>query len=309
MTWQEAMDKYGSDKPDIRFNMPITDVKDIVKDCEFKVFADATHVRALRVEGGNVFTRKIIDGYTEAVKTYGAKGLAYIQMTEEGPKSPILKFLKEEQVQAIVEKTGAQQGDILFFAADEFEVVCNTLGYVRLACGDHFELRDPDTFAFCWVTDFPLFEWSQEDQRLNASHHPFTAPKEEDIALLDSAPEKVRARAYDLAVNGSEVAGGSIRIHSSELQSKIFNLLGITSEDAQKRFGHILHAFKYGAPPHGGIAWGLDRLIMVLQDEPNIREVIAFPKDQKARDLMLSAPSEMPAEQVAEANVRVHIPE
>lgn len=305
LTWQEAMDKYGSDKPDLRFDMPIADVKEIVKDCEFKVFADAPYVRALRVEGGNEFTRKIIDDMTEEVKVYGAKGLAYIQMTHEGPKSPILKFLKDEEVQGIIEKTGAKEGDIIFFGADEFDVVCDTLGYVRLKCGDHFKLRDADTLAFCWVTEFPLFEWSKEEQRLNASHHPFTSPMVEDIPMLDSEPENVRARAYDMAVNGNEVGGGSIRIHDPELQAKMFDLLGISSEDAQRRFGHILHAFKYGAPPHGGIAWGLDRLVMVLQDEPNIREVIAFPKDQKARDLMLSAPSQMPAEQVAEAHVSI----
>lgn len=305
LTWQEAMDKYGSDKPDLRFDMPITDVKEIVQNSEFKVFADAPYVRALRVEGGHEFTRKIIDELTEEVKVYGAKGLAYIQMAPEGPKSPILKFLNDDQVAAIVEKTGAQEGDIIFFAADDFDVVCATLGYVRLKCGDYFKLRDPDVFAFCWVTDFPLFEWSKEEQRLNASHHPFTAPKVEDIEKLDSAPETVRARAYDLAVNGNEVAGGSIRIHDAKLQAKMFDILKISPEDAQRRFGHILHAFTFGAPPHGGIAWGLDRLIMVLQDEPNIREVIAFPKDQKARDLMLSAPSEMPADQVAEAHVRI----
>lgn len=309
LTWQEAMDTYGSDKPDLRFAMPITDVKDIVKNCGFKVFADAPHVRALRVEGGNVFTRKIIDDLTEEVKVYGAKGLAYIQMTPDGPKSPILKFLSEQEIQDIIEKTEARQGDIIFFAAGAFEVVCATLGYVRLKCGDHFQLRDRDVFAFCWVTDFPLFVWSEAEQRLNASHHPFTSPKMEDVSKLDSQPESVRARAYDLAVNGNEVAGGSIRIHDPALQAKIFDLLKISHEDAQRRFGHLLHAFKFGAPPHGGIAWGLDRLIMVMQDEPNIREVIAFPKDQKARDLMLSAPSEMPSDQVAEAHIRIHLPE
>ncbi|HMR01009.1 MAG TPA: aspartate--tRNA ligase [Candidatus Gracilibacteria bacterium] len=313
LTWQEAMDKYGSDKPDLRFDMPIVDICDEVKDCGFKVFADVVKnggkVRALRVEGGNVMTRKEIDDLTEEVKVFGAKGLAYLQMAEEGPKSPILKFLDESVVSKIIEKTGAKTGDIVFFGADEFEVVCNTLGYVRLKCGDRFELRDSNVFAFCWVTDFPLFEWSKEEQRLNASHHPFTSPKMEDVDKLDSEPENVRARAYDLAVNGNEVGGGSIRIHDPKLQAKIFELLGISPEDAQKRFGHILHAFTYGAPPHGGIAWGLDRLIMVMQDEPNIREVIAFPKDQKARDLMLSAPSEMPADQVAEAHVKIIVPE
>lgn len=313
ISWQEAMDKYGSDKPDLRFEMQITDVSNEVKECDFQVFADTIKrggfVRGLKVEGGNVFTRKEIDDLTDVAKNFGAKGLAYIQMAEEGPKSPILKFFKENELSALIEKLGAKTGDLVFFAADTFEVVCDVLGHIRLLCGEKMKLIDKNVFACCWVYDFPLFEWSKEDQRLNAVHHPFTAPKEEDIDKLDTEPESVRANAYDLVINGNEIGGGSIRIHDAKLQSKIFDLLGISEEDAEKRFGHILHAFKYGAPPHGGIAWGLDRLVMILRDEPNIREVIAFPKDQKARDLMLSAPSEMPAEQVAEAHVRIEIPE
>lgn len=312
MTWKEAMDKYGSDKPDIRFDMEIKDVSDLVKDCGFKVFADAIKmggvVKALKIEGGAKFTRKEIDELTEIARVYGARGLAYIQVTEEGPKSTLLKFFKDEEVKAILDFVEAKAGDIVFFGADEYMVVCEALGHVRLACGDKFNLRDKDVFAFCWIYDFPLFEWSKEDQRLNSAHHPFTCPKIEDVAMLESEPEKVRAIAYDLALNGSEVGGGSIRIHDPELQSKIFDILKISKEDAQKRFGHLLHAFEFGAPPHGGIAWGLDRLIMLFQDEPNIREVIAFPKDQKAKDLMLNAPSEMPAEQVAEMHIRIELP-
>lgn len=312
ITWQEAMDKYGSDKPDIRFDMEIVDVSDLVKESGFKVFADAVKaggiVRALKVEGGNKFTRKEIDELTELAQSFGAKGLAYIQIAPEGPKSSLLKFFKDEEVKALVDRTKAQSGDIIFFGAGEFLKVCEVLGKIRLACGDKMNLRDNNLFAFCWVYDFPLFEWSEAEQRLNSAHHPFTSPKDEDVAMLDTAPEKVRAKAYDLALNGNEIGGGSIRIHTPELQSKIFDTLGISKDDAQRRFGHLLHAFEFGAPPHGGIAWGIDRLIMLFQDEANIREVMAFPKDQKAKDLMLNAPSEMPDAQVAELHIRIDLP-
>ncbi|MBD3328266.1 aspartate--tRNA ligase, partial [Candidatus Peregrinibacteria bacterium] len=251
------------------------------------------------------YTRKEIDDLTELAKVHGAKGLAYIQMASEGAKSPILKFLSESELKSVIEKTGAKTGDIIFFGADKFETACESLGQVRLACADKQNLRNNDELAFCWITDFPLFEWDDDESRLAAVHHPFTSPNYDDIPKLDSKPEDVRSIAYDLAMNGSEIAGGSIRIHDPELQSKIFELLGITKEDAEKRFGHLLEAFKYGTPPHGGIAWGFDRFVMILQDEPNIREVMAFPKDQKAKDLMLSAPSSLPAEQVAEANIKI----
>jgi aspartyl-tRNA synthetase len=308
MTWGEAMSTYGSDKPDLRFGMPIQDVSDVVKDCGFGVFsgavADGGIVNALVVEGGAKFSRKDIDDLTEIAKVYGAKGMAYVKMEEEGPKSPILKFFKDE-AKALLDYVGAKTGDIVFFGADEFEVACNALGNVRLACADRFELRDPKKLAFVWVTDFPLFEWNGDEKRFVSAHHPFTCPKDEHADMLETTPEKVEAKAYDLALNGSEIAGGSIRIHDPALQSRIFQALGISAEDAEARFGHLLQAFKFGAPPHGGIAWGLDRMIMILQDEPNIREVIAFPKDQKAKDLMVGAPSELPANQVAEMNVKV----
>ncbi len=309
ITWQEAMDKYGADKPDLRFEMPITDLTDELKDSEFKVFKDTVasggNVRALRVEGGASFTRKEIDEMTEVAKAYGGKGLAYMQFTEEEVKSPILKFLSEKEMESIQQKTGAEKGDILFFAADKFKTVCAVLGQIRLACGDKFNLRDDEVFSFCWVTDWPLFSWNEDEQKLNAEHHPFTAPFDEDMSLLDSNPESVRAKAFDIVLNGSEIGGGSIRIHDSEMQSKIFDILSISRDDAERRFGHLLKAFEYGAPPHGGIAWGLDRVVMIFRDEPNIREVIAFPKDQKARDLLLNAPSELPAEQIAEAHISV----
>jgi len=309
ITWQEAMDKYGVDKPDMRFEMFISDLTDELKDSEFKVFRDVVAsggvVRALKVEGGAKFTRKDIDDMTEVAKAYGGKGLAYMQFTEEGIKSPILKFLTNDEVKKIEEKTKASSGDILFFAADTFKTVCAVLGQIRLVCGDKFDLIKNDVFAFCWVTEWPLFSWNEEEQKLNAEHHPFTAPFDKDIELLNTNPESVRAKAFDIVLNGSEIGGGSIRIHDSALQSKIFDILSISKEDAERRFGHLLKAFEYGAPPHGGVAWGLDRVVMIFRDEPNIREVIAFPKDQKARDLLLNAPSELSAEQIAEAHISV----
>ncbi|MBI4127351.1 aspartate--tRNA ligase [Candidatus Peregrinibacteria bacterium] len=310
MTWHDAMSKYGSDKPDLRFGMEIMDVSDLVSKSEFKVFTDAIKnggvVKCLRVEGGAVFTRKEIDQFTEIAKIYGAKGLAYITLTkEEGVKSPIAKFFKEEQIDAIVKACGAMTGDIVFFAADMFNVACNALGNVRLAAADKFQLRDKDKLALVWVTDFPMFEYSEEEGKLVATHHPFTAPKDSDIGLLDTDPVKALAKAYDIVMNGSEIGGGSIRIHSPLVQRKIFEVLGINDADVERRFGHLLEAFQYGAPPHGGIAWGLDRIVMLLCDEANIREVIAFPKDSRAKDLMTGAPSELPAATLKEMNIKI----
>ncbi len=312
ITWRDAMEKYGSDKPDLRFEMPIADISGAVKDTEFKVFSDAVKgggfVKALRVPGGNVFTRKEIDDLTETAKLHGLKGLSYIQMADDGAKSSLVKFLKEQELKAIIEACGAEKGDIILIAADKFKTVCEAMGKIRLVCGDRFNLRNKDEMAFCWVYEFPMFSWNEEEGHLNAEHHPFTSPKDEDRKLLDSNPEKAYAKAYDLALNGSEIGGGSIRIHDPKLQSKIFEILKISAEEAQWRFGHLLNAFEYGAPPHGGMAWGLDRLVMLFCDEPNIREVIAFPKDQKAKDLMLSAPAPMPEAQVAEMHIRIDLP-
>lgn len=309
LTWHDAMSKFGSDKPDLRFGMEIQDVSDLVSNSEFQVFTGAIKnggvVKALRVEGGAEFSRKEIDDLTEIAKIYGAKGLAYIVMSkEEGIKSPIAKFFKEEQLFALVEKVGAKTGDIIFFAADKFEIACNALGNVRLACGDRFNLRDKNKLALCWVVDFPLFEYSEEEGRLVSAHHPFTSPKDSDVELLETDPGKCLAKAYDIVMNGSEIGGGSIRIHSPIVQNKIFQALGISAEDTQKRFGHILEAFEYGAPPHGGIAWGLDRIVMLLRDEPNIREVIAYPKDSKAKDLMTGAPSTLPEATIKEMHIK-----
>ena len=310
MSWKDAMDNYGSDKPDIRFEMKIVDVSKIVENSEFGVFSSNVKnggvVKALRVEGAAEFTRKEIDDLTELAKIHGAKGLAYFVYEADGNlKSPIAKFMKEDEITAITEKTGAKPGDIVFFGADDYVTACEALGQVRLACGERFNRRDPNVFAFCWVNQFPMFEKDKETGHISAMHHPFTRPMAEDIELLDSNPEAARSVGYDIVLNGNEIGGGSIRIHEHSLQQKIFNLLGITEEDAEIRFGHMLEAFSYGAPPHGGIAWGLDRLVMLFAGEPNIREVIAFPKDQKAKDLTLGAPSVMPEKDIAEANVKI----
>ena len=308
LTWQEAMSRFGTDKPDMRFGMEIRDVTELVKGCGFKVFADAAakgYVKCLTVQNGSEFSRKDIDDLTEIAKVYGAKGLAYIQMEKEGPKSPIAKFFQPEELEKLIEAAGAKTGDIIFFSADEkFEVVCNSLGYVRLACGDRFKLRDPNVLALLWIVDFPLFEYSEEENRLVSAHHPFTSPKDDQVEKLDSDPKNVLAKAYDIAMNGSEIGGGSIRIHSPVVQEKIFKVLGISDSEIERRFGHILEAFSYGAPPHGGIAWGLDRILMLLRDEPNIREVIAFPKDSKAKDLLTGAPSALPDETLKEMHVK-----
>lgn len=312
ITWHEAMNRFGSDKPDMRFGMELIDGTEIFKASGFKVFADAVEkggvVKMLRAEGGAKFPRSKIDEFTELAKVYGAKGLAYITQDADELKSPILKFLSEKELAAFRVQSGIQNGDIVFFTADEFVTACTSLGHVRLACGDAFKLRDPNVFAYLWVIDFPMFEWSKEEQCLTAAHHPFCSIKIEDLPLLEKEPLKARAKAYDFVLNGVEVGGGSIRIHKPEVQAKIFDILGITKEEANHRFGHMLDAFTYGAPPHGGIAWGLDRLVMIFCDEPNIREVIAFPKDQRARDLMLDAPSEIPEKQIAEMHINIVLP-
>jgi len=304
------MDKYGVDKPDLRFDVQIVDLTEELKNAEFSVFKNAVKdggvVRALKVDGGAKFTRKEIDEFTEVAKVYEAKGLAYIIYDINGEvRSPILKFLNEKEQNDIKVKTGARPGDIIFFGADSFEVVCASLGHVRLACAEKLGLMDDNVFALCWVTDFPMFEWKKEENKYVATHHPFTSP---NLAHLDFLKKgeygKVLSIAYDLVLNGNEIGGGSIRIHDSEVQSTVFKALSITDDEAKHRFGHMLEAFQYGPPPHGGIAWGIDRLIMILQKEPNIREVIAFPKDSKAKDLMTGAPSTIPDVQVKEANVK-----
>jgi len=310
MTYHEAMNAYGSDKPDIRFDMAFVDISDIAEKCEFSVFSSAVKnagvVKALRVEGGAKFSRNEIDKFTDVAKIYKAKGLAYIFVEEEGVRSPIAKFFKDEEMNEIVERSGAKVGDIVFFAADTFDIACDSLGHVRLAVADKLGLRDDNVFSFCWVTDFPMFE-HDDDMGFQAVHHPFTAPNR--IEDMESDPENALAKAYDIILNGNEIGGGSIRIHDQDMQKRVFEVLGFSPEDTKARFGHMLEAFEYGAPPHGGIAWGIDRLIMLFAGEPNIREVIAFPKDQKAKDLMLGAPSPMPDSQLEELSIKIDVQE
>lgn len=306
LTFEEAMNCYGSDAPDIRFGLPLSDITDIASECEFKLFRQITEeggvVKALRVEGGASFTRKELDEYEEIAKIFGAKGLANIVIGEEGLKSPLIKFFKKEELDLILERCQANKGDIIFFCADKFKIACTSLGKVRIAIAEKLKLIDKDLFAFCWVKEFPMFEYNEEEKRLDAVHHPFTSPK--NYEDLEQEPENSLAKAYDIVLNGTEIGGGSIRIHDEKMQKKVFDILKISDEDAERRFGHMLRAFRYGAPPHGGIAWGLDRIIMIFANEPNIREVIAFPKDQKAKDLMLGAPSEMPKEQIDELHIK-----
>ena len=308
MTWHQAMENYGSDKPDLRFDMKLVDVSEIVKNSDFKVFSKIVEkggvVKALRVEGIANWSRSELDKLEELAKVHGAKGLAYFVYKEEGIKSPIAKFLNEEIINKITEQTGAKTGDIVFFGADHFEKACNVLGQVRLVCGEKLNLINSETFAYCWVNEFPMFE-TNESTEVAAMHHPFTRPMDEDLALMEKEPIKARAMAYDIILNGNEVGGGSLRIHESDLQKKVFKALKINEEEAKKRFGHMLEAFQYGAPPHGGIAWGLDRLLMIFANEPNIREVMAFPKDQKAKDLMLGAPSKATKDRLDELEIEI----
>ncbi|MDO8649464.1 MAG: aspartate--tRNA ligase [Candidatus Peregrinibacteria bacterium] len=307
-TWQEVMDRYGSDKPDLRYDMPITDVSAISEGCGFKVFEEALAkkgtVRALRVPGGAELSRSEIDTWTELAKELKAKGLAYILFKPEGPQSPLLKFFKEGYLEKLQDATGAQPGDALFFGADKFKIVCASLGRIRAEAAKKFNLIDTSVHALFWVTNFPMFE-EQDDGSLTFSHHPFTSPNREEWKHRKEEPLKVHAICYDLVLDGYELGSGSIRIHDRALQQEVFTMLGIEKEDAERRFGHMLRAFEYGAPPHGGFAYGIDRVVMILAGEPNIREVTPFPKDQKAKDLMLGAPAPMPPKQVEELGIRI----
>ncbi len=309
-TWKHVMDTYGSDKPDLRYDLPITDVTSVVPGCGFKVFEDALKlkdgtVRAIRIPGGAELSRKEIDTWTELVKEMKAKGLAYILFKEEGPSSPLLKFFKDGFLDQLQKLTGAQKGDALFFGADRYKIVCAALAKVRGEAAKRFRLIDESTHAMFWVTDFPMFE-EQDDGSVTFSHHPFTSPNPEQWKHRKENPHGVHAVCYDLVLDGYELGSGSIRIHDPKLQSEVFEMLGINAEDQQKRFGHMLKAFEYGAPPHGGFAYGIDRVVMILAGEPNIREVTPFPKDQKAKDLMLGAPSAMPEAQIAELGLTIN---
>ncbi len=308
MTYDEAMNRFGSDKPDLRFGFEIKCLSDIVKNSEFKVFSDTVNnggdVRAINVNGyGEEFTRKNISQLEDFVKTYGAKGLAWIKISDEGITSPIAKFLKEEELNGIIEKMEAKKGDLILIVADKPSVVFASLGSLRVEVAKRLNLINNDEYKLVWITEFPLFEYDEEEKRYVAKHHPFTHPVDEDIELLETAPEKVRAKAYDIVINGDEIGGGSIRINNSQLQERMFKALGFTMEEAWDKFGFLLEAFKYGAPPHGGIAYGFDRLIMLLTGSDNIRDVIAFPKTQSATCLLTNAPTIIAENQLKEIHV------
>ncbi|HEY4210576.1 MAG TPA: aspartate--tRNA ligase [Steroidobacteraceae bacterium] len=317
MTYAEAMRRYASDKPDLRIPLELTDVADLVKDCDFKVFAGPAkdpkgRVAALRVPNGGSMPRSQIDDYTAFVARYGAKGLAYIKVNErakgrDGLQSPIVKFLNDAAVAGILERTGAQDNDVIFFGADSAKVVNDALGALRIKVGQDLKLVQ-EGWRPLWVIDFPMFEWDADEKRWGAVHHPFTSPKNPDPAALKNDPGAALADAYDIVLNGSEVGGGSIRIHRQEMQSMVFELLGISKEEAEKKFGFLLDALKFGAPPHGGIAFGLDRLSMLMAGADSIREVIAFPKTQTAADLMSEAPTEVTEQQLREVHIRVRTP-
>jgi len=312
MPYKEAMERYGSDKPDIRFGLELVNLSDIVENCGFKVFSDAVKsggsVRAINAKGcGAKFSRREIDSLVEVVKTYRAKGMAWIAVEENGLKSSITKFLSEEEINAILERMEAEPGDLICFVADKNDVVCTSLGQLRLEIARRLNILDNKVFKFLWVTEFPLFEYDDEEKRWVAVHHPFTSPMDEDIPKLDTNPGEVRAKAYDIILNGVELGGGSIRIHSQELQSKIFSLIGLTKEEAWERFGFLLEAFKYGTPPHGGMAYGLDRLIMIMAGAGSIRDVIAFPKVQNASCLMTNAPDYVDEKQLQELHIKTEV--
>ncbi len=314
MPWQEAMDRFGSDKPDTRFGMELHDISDLVKDCGFSVFSSAvtkgSSVRAINVEGKGDLGRKQIDKLVEFAKGYGAKGLAYLQIKSDGTrKCSFAKFMKDEELDAIIDRMEAKPGDLILIAAGKNKMVWDVLGALRLEMGKEMGLMDPDQYNFLWVTEFPLLEWSDEENRYMAMHHPFTMPMEEDWGMIDTDPGAVRARAYDIVLNGTELGGGSIRIHQDDIQEKMFEVLGFTKERAHEQFGFLLDAFRYGVPPHAGLAYGLDRLVMHIVHADSIRDVIAFPKVKDASDLMSGAPGEVDEKQLKELSIKVDLPE
>ena len=310
MPWQEAMDRFGSDKPDTRFGMELCDVSDVVKNCGFGVFTGALEaggsVRGINVEGQGAMPRKKIDKLVEYAKGCGAKGLAYLCINEDGSyKSSFTKFMTEEELAALVAKMNGKPGDLLLFAADKNKIVWNVLGALRLQLGEELGLMDENRYNFLWVTEFPLLEWSDEENRFMAMHHPFTMPMEEDWANIDSDPGSVRAKAYDIVLNGTELGGGSVRIHQSDIQEKMFEVLGFTKERAHEQFGFLLDAFSYGVPPHAGLAYGVDRMIMHMVHADSIRDVMAFPKVKDASDLMSEAPGTVDEKQLEELGIAI----
>ena len=314
LTYAEAMDRYGSDRPDMRFGLELVDLSDLLAGCGFRVFVETLaaggQVKAVRAPGCGSYSRKQLDELADMAKQLGAKGLAWIAVQGSGQerpevRSPIAKFLTDEELRSIIARTEAEPGDLILIIADQPTTVAQVLGHLRLEIGRRLGLMDDDVLAFAWVLDFPLLEWDEEEGRWSAMHHPFTSALDEDWPLLETDPGRVRAKAYDIVCNGWEIGGGSIRIHEREKQERMFRALGISPEEAQAQFGHLLEAFEYGAPPHGGIAPGIDRLVMLLAGEPNIREVIAFPKTTSATDLMTGSPSEVSPRQLEELHLRL----
>ena len=313
MTWKEAMNRFGSDKPDLRFGMELTDVSEIVKGCEFAVFKNALEaggsVRGINAKGQGAMPRKKIDKLVEFAKGYGAKGLAYIAMQEDGTyKSSFAKFMTEEEMKVLIDAMQGEPGDLLLFAADKTKLVWDVLGALRLELARQMDLLDKNEYRFVWITEFPLLEWSEEENRFTAMHHPFTMPMEEDLHLIDTDPGAVRAKAYDIVLNGNEIGGGSVRIHQDDIQEKMFETLGFTKEQAYNQFGFLLNAFKYGVPPHAGLAYGLDRMVMLMAKEDSIREVIAFPKVKDASCLMSEAPNVVDKKQLEDLCIEVCLP-
>ena len=309
LTWDEAMDRFGSDKPDLRFGMELVNMSEAVKDSDFKVFnaivEDGGVVKAINVKGYAAIPRRELDGLVEFVGIYGAKGLAWMQIQEDGSvKSPIAKFFSEAHLANILKTAAAEPGDLILFVADKPAVVAQALGALRLEMAKRRELIDEDMLAFAWVVDFPMFEYNDEEKRYVAMHHPFTAPRNEDLAMLATDPGKVYAKAYDMVLNGTEIGGGSIRIHRRDVQNEVFKAIGLTEEQAKEKFGFMMDAFEYGAPPHGGLAFGLDRLIMIMAKRDSIRDVIAFPKTQSASCLMTQAPNDVDEKQLRELHIR-----
>ncbi len=311
MPYAEAMGRFGSDKPDLRFGMELIDIADIAKESEFKVFATVAQsggwVRGINAKGCAKYSRREIDALAAVAAIYGAKGMAWIVVTEDGLKSPIAKFFTQEQMEAICARMDAKVGDLLMFIADKWQITADSLGHLRIAVAEKEDVIDPDELNFLWVTDFPLLEYDEEEKRWVAVHHPFTAPKDEDLSLLDTDPGKVRAKAYDVILNGMELGGGSIRIHRKDIQEKLFALIGLGEEEAREKFGYLLDAFEYGTPPHGGLAFGLDRMVMIMAKRDSIRDVIAFPKTQSASDMMTQAPGDVSQKQLRELHIKTDI--
>jgi len=311
LTYTDAVQRYGSDKPDLRFGLPLVDLSSLVAQSEFRIFRQVLEqggsVKGLRVPGCAEYTRRQLDELAELARHQGAQGLIHIALTPEGVKSPVARVLSPKEVEGIVARTGAQRGDLVIIVADQPATVATALGQLRLEVGRRLGLMDDDVLAFAWIVEFPLLEWSDEEGRYTAVHHPFTAAMDEDLSLLETEPHRVRAKAYDIVANGWEIGGGSVRIHQRETQERMFRAIGLSEKEARDQFGHLLEAFEYGAPPHGGIAPGIDRLVMLLAGEPNIREVIAFPKSQSAADLMMGAPSEVTEAQLRDLHLRLDL--